>query len=667
MLFSQTTATNKIMEMSKKIRVVAGGTSGSKTISILLYLIALSQTDKDAKLTSVISESTPHLKRGAMRDFKNIMKGHNYWNDKLWNATDSIYTFETGSQIEFFSADQSDKLRGGRRDRCFMNEANNMTLDAFDQLEVRTKDFIFVDYNPTNEFWIYTEVMGKRDDVEFITLTYKDNEALSQEIVDSIEARKNRKGWWKVYGLGQLGEVEGKIYKDWTIIDEIPPEARLERYGLDFGYTNDPSSLVAIYKHNDGFILDEIFYEKGLSNKRIAEKIKELEEALVLADSAEPKSIDEIEEYGIAITGANKGPGSVAQGIQFVQEQNISVTKRSVNVIKEYRNYLWMTDKNGEFVSPNKPEHSFSHCLTGDTKVLLSNGKEKKIKNIKVGDIVKTKKGNNKVLVSQPNEKNAKIYEVTLSNGYRLRGTGNHNIYTNKGKTPIDALRYGDIIEVLDTKQILLWKKKLSILETNINGTVNTITELIGKRETGTGFIRQYGKIHTVKYKKDITYTTRMKIERTTKSLTLNLLKLKNTYLCIIRETGQNKDLEKKLEKIVILLDHLQKNGTHQKRELDGTANTEKIVGKTENDLIKFVKFVEKNIKHIFQREVNIAIRIVKLRRCGREDVYNLTINKEHNYYANKILVGNSMDAIRYAFNQYVEDNNLEVKLIYGG
>ena len=360
-MFKQTSATNKIIRLSKKVRAVCGGTSASKTISILLYLIAKSQSDKTKKLTSVISESHPHLKRGAIRDFQNIMIEHKYWKDDRWNKSDSIYTFETGSQIEFFSADQADKLRGGRRDRCFMNEANNMTLDAFDQLEVRTKEFMFLDWNPTNEFWFYTDILGKREDIDFITLTYKDNEALSQEIIDSIEARKNRTGWWQVYGLGQLGEVEGKIYKDWQIIDEIPHEARLERYGLDFGYSNDPSSLVAIYKYNGGFILDEIMYQKGLSNKQIADIINNKELSIVIADSAEPKSIDEIKSYGVNIQPCIKGKDSVNQGIQFVQDQRISVTKRSYNIIKEYRNYLWETDKDGKIL--NKPEHTFSHSM----------------------------------------------------------------------------------------------------------------------------------------------------------------------------------------------------------------------------------------------------------------------------------------------------------------
>jgi phage terminase large subunit len=360
-MFSQTTATQKIIALTKKIRGVAGGTSASKTISIIIYLIARSQSDKVKTLTSIISESTPHLKRGAMRDFKNIMREHNYWQDDRWNATDSIYNFETGSQIEFFSADQADKLRGARRDRCFMNEANNITLDAFDQLEVRTKEFIFLDWNPTNEFWFYTEILNKRNDVDFITLTYKDNEALSPEIISSIESRKNRKGWWQVYGLGQLGEVEGKIYKDWQIIDEIPHEARLERYGMDFGYSNDPTSIVAIYYYNGGYILDEITFQKGLSNKQIADILLNQQQIIVIADSAEPKSIDEIKSYGVNIIATEKGRDSVSHGIQFVQDQRISVTKRSINIINEYRNYLWDTDKNGKILP--EPEHTFSHSM----------------------------------------------------------------------------------------------------------------------------------------------------------------------------------------------------------------------------------------------------------------------------------------------------------------
>jgi len=370
-MFIETTAFRKIASMKKRVRICQGGTSASKTISILLYLIAYAQTDKKKTLTSVVSESIPHLKRGAIRDFKNIMKEHNYWKDSNWSASDSIYTFETGSQIEFFSTDNGDKLRGARRDRLFMNEANNNTFEAFEQLEVRTKDFIILDYNPTNEFWALTELKDRRDDVDFLILTYKDNEGLPEEIVKSIEQRKSRKSWWQVYGLGLLGEVEGRIYTGWQIIESIPHEARLERRGLDFGYTNDPTAIVDIYYFNGGYILDEICYTKGMSNKQIVDTIlAQPKQVMVIADSAEPKSIDEIKSYGINIQPAIKGQGSLNQGIQYVQDQTISMTKRSLNLIKEYRNYLWATDRDGKLL--NEPEGGFDHILDATRYGLVS-------------------------------------------------------------------------------------------------------------------------------------------------------------------------------------------------------------------------------------------------------------------------------------------------------
>ena len=359
-MFVLTSSTKKLAKMTKRIRGVCGGTSAGKTISILQILISKAQTDKRATLTSVVSESFPHLKRGAMRDFKNIMQEHGYWKESAWNATDSIYTFETGSKIEFFSADQPSKVRGPRRDRLFINECNNVAYESFDQLAVRTRLEIWLDWNPTNEFWFY-DLLNTRDDVEMITVTYKDNEGLPETIVKDIEAHKLNKNWWTVYGLGQLGEVEGRIYKGWKIIDEIPHEARLEGYGLDFGYSNDPTAVVAVYYYNGGYILDEILYRKGMSNQQIASFMNNLDFGVIVADSAEPKSIDELQMYGLSVVAAKKGSGSILQGIGYVQEQSISMTKRSVNLIKEYRNYLWQTDKNGKTI--NVPEGGFDHAL----------------------------------------------------------------------------------------------------------------------------------------------------------------------------------------------------------------------------------------------------------------------------------------------------------------
>jgi len=368
MPFVKTTATTKVKNMKARVRAVAGGTSASKTISILLYLIAMSQSDTKPTLTSVVSESFPHLRRGAMRDFLNIMQEHGYFEDDRWSKTDFTYTFETGSKLEFFSADQPSKVRGPRRDRLFVNEVNNVPEEAWDQLLIRTREFAFADWNPVNDFYMYENYIldeeqqtAKTTDAEFIILTYKDNEALEESIVKEIESRRDNVQWFRVYGKGLRGEVEGKIFKNWKIIDEIPHEARLERYGLDFGYSNDPSAIVAIYYYNGGYILDEILYQKGLSNKQLSDVINNQQKALVMADSAEPKSIDEIKLYGVNVLPTVKGRDSIVQGIQYVQDQQISITKRSTNGIKEYRNYMWKTDKEGKIL--NVPIDMWNHFM----------------------------------------------------------------------------------------------------------------------------------------------------------------------------------------------------------------------------------------------------------------------------------------------------------------
>lgn len=360
--FVDTNATSKVFSLTNRIRAVAGGTSASKTISILVWLIDYCQNkERQNKLATVVSESYPHLEKGAMLDFENIMKDRGYWNEDRWNKTKHTYEFETGNKLEFFSADTYGKAHGPRRDILFVNECNNLEYKIVDQLIVRTREIVWLDWNPSEEFWFYTEMLGRRNDIDFITLTYKDNEALDVVTVAEIESHKNNKMWWQVYGLGQLGEIETRIYKGWQLIDDIPFEARLERHGLDFGYSNDPSALVDIYYYNGGYILDERLYQKGLSNKQLSDVIINLGQALTIADSAEPKSIDEIKNYGINILPCVKGRDSVTQGIQYVQQQRISVTKRSTNLIKEYRNYLWETDKDGKII--NEPIGIFNHCM----------------------------------------------------------------------------------------------------------------------------------------------------------------------------------------------------------------------------------------------------------------------------------------------------------------
>lgn len=366
MAYGKTTAYHKIKKLNKRIRVIQGGTSASKTISILINLLEYA-TSNDNKLITIASMNLPHLKRGALRDFKNILTENRLWQyyGIEWNKAGSTFTFSNGTIIEFVALDEG-KARGSRRDVLFINEANLVSYEIFDQLEVRTKEFIFLDYNPTYEFWAHTELIQKRDDVDFLILTYLDNEALDLSIVQTIERRKEDHNWWRVYGLGQTGKLEGLVY-NWTQTS-LPDYAELLGYGLDFGYTNDPTTIVAVYKADGAYILDEICYRTGLFNKDIAEVIvqHDLQNVLGVGDSSEPKSIAEIAAEGIKIIGATKTSQDKTKSynqwaISKLQEMNIKYTDTSEHIHKEVMSYMWKTDKTGK--SLNIPEDGNDHTL----------------------------------------------------------------------------------------------------------------------------------------------------------------------------------------------------------------------------------------------------------------------------------------------------------------
>ena len=342
-----TTATKKLLALRKRIKVLQGGTSAGKTFSTMMILIDKAQSN-DALTIDVISQTAPHLVDGAIKDFKTIMMEQNYWSDDRWNVVAREYTFETKSTIKFKSVDKLGKAKGPRRDILFLNEANEMDWNIVDQLMARTRGDIWMDYNPSAEFWYHEHIQDNQEH-DFLIINYKDNEALDDNTIDYIESKKDNKNWWRVYGLGLLGEIEGRIYTGWKSIDEVPHEARLVRRGLDFGYSVDPTAIIDLYEYNGGYILDLIRYHKGLSNKDIADFLNNQEEqCLVIADSAEPKSIDEIKDYNVEIIGAEKGQGSINRGIAFVQSKKISYTARSIKLRKEYENYVCSRDRDWE-------------------------------------------------------------------------------------------------------------------------------------------------------------------------------------------------------------------------------------------------------------------------------------------------------------------------------
>jgi phage terminase large subunit len=363
-MFIRTTAINKILKLTKFIKGIQGGSSAGKTYGILPieidYAIKHAGTE-----TSIVSESIPHLKRGAIRDFKKIMMSTNRWVDEHWNATDFKYTFANNSFIEFFSADNASKLRGARRDRLYINECNNIDFNSFTELAMRTKQSIILDWNPSNEFWFHTELQGQ-DNVDFIILNYKDNEAAPQSAIDFIEKAKIKaatstywENWYRVYGLGEVGMLEGVVFDNWKEIDKLPDDARLIGIGLDFGYTNDPTSAIEVYNWNGKRIVNELVYRTGMLNSDIAKILPS--SVTIYADSSEPKSIEEIRRFGKTIKGVTKGKDSIKYGIDVMQRQDYLVTKQSTTLIKELRSYCWDVDKHG--VRLNNPAGGNDHAI----------------------------------------------------------------------------------------------------------------------------------------------------------------------------------------------------------------------------------------------------------------------------------------------------------------
>jgi phage terminase large subunit len=363
-MFQRTTATNKVLALKRRIKIIQGGTSASKTYSILAVLI-----DKATRIAgleiSVVAESIPHLRRGALKDFLKILKWTNRFNDEQFNKSLLTYNFKNGSVFEFFSADDSSKLRGARRDILYINECNNVTFESYNELAIRTKKEVFLDFNPANEFWVHTELKDEQDS-DFLILTYKDNEALDNSIVQQIEKNRLKAetsaywgNWWRVYGLGEIGMLEGVIFSNWKTIDILPKEANLIGIGLDFGYTNDPSAIIEIYNYNGTRIINELKYQTGMLNSDIANALPK--HVPVYADSSEPKSIEEIKRYGITIKGVTKGKDSINYGIDVMQRNEYLVTSNSTNLIKELRAYCWDTDKQGTRL--NKPIDTNNHGI----------------------------------------------------------------------------------------------------------------------------------------------------------------------------------------------------------------------------------------------------------------------------------------------------------------
>lgn len=344
------------------IIVQQGGTYSGKTYNILLALLFFAKNNPFNLLISVVSCTVPHLKRGALRDFEDILlkTGTPY----KWNKSDNIFSVGR-CKIEFFSADDDGKVRGGKRDILFVNECNLINFERYQQLALRTRKTVILDYNPVSEFWIHEHILTRTTkEVLFKRTTYRDNPRVPDKVVREIEALKDvDEQLYRVYALGLTGVIQGLIFPNVEYIDTFPGNARKRAFGLDWGYSNDPTTLIEFGQISEGSCFDEWLFETGLTNEMIHERflalgVRKTDE--IIADSAEPKSIDYLKDKGWNIWPAVKGADSVKFGIDTIKKSKIFITKRSVNFAKEQRNYRWKIDSNGKIL--NIPIDAFNHC-----------------------------------------------------------------------------------------------------------------------------------------------------------------------------------------------------------------------------------------------------------------------------------------------------------------
>ena len=372
---ARTTALNKIEETLYEptfYKVIQGGQGAGKTYAIMTLLVGYCESYPASKVT-VVGMSYDHLKDGAISDFRAIMRESNKWDDSIWNKSEHTYYFKNGSELQFRSVDKLEgKGRGPRRDVVYVNEADFLSWEGFQQVAGRSKDFAIIDYNPVAKFWAHEKLVENPPDtgVSFLVLTYLDNEGLPAQERANIESHKPKPGeepsnWWTVYGLGQIGSLEGNVYSGWEEVglDHFNEKVKLVRYGLDFGFSNDETAMVAVYELPDGRIgLIEKVYQKGLLGSQYAplfEKVGIDPSVLIVADAARPEIIAEIQQAGYRIIGADKSAGSVLRGIDRVSRRQIAYY--GDNLKREYLAYAWRTKRSGETL--DEPQDGNDHLM----------------------------------------------------------------------------------------------------------------------------------------------------------------------------------------------------------------------------------------------------------------------------------------------------------------
>jgi len=371
----------------KKIIIHKGGTGSGKTYDLMIFLIFVIAMREKNRVITIVSESKPHLDIGVIRILKQLMIQTGTFSTDEFNISSGRYTFKTGSIIEFFSADRIDKALGARRYLLYGNEINSLKFEVWDEL-ARRSEYVIGDFNPTSQFWLekFIEYYGE---VEVIVSNYTNNPFLTDveraRIARRVQMDPNFK---RIHVDCEYGSYEGLVFNGFSIIDSIPEEVS-RNYGLDWGYTNDPTALVEIGMKGENIYMNEKIYQTGLTNSDIMKLLVERGVVKyhdeIVADSAEPKSIEDLRRAGYIIIPCLKGEDSIRKGIDFMKSHKLFVTKNSLNLIKELRNYSWIMDKSGN--ATNKPSDTFNHAIDAARYAIMSKILVNRRRMVKVGRV----------------------------------------------------------------------------------------------------------------------------------------------------------------------------------------------------------------------------------------------------------------------------------------
>jgi len=679
------------IDEDKTIISLQGSSRSAKTYNVLIFLIAYLLQHANTRL-SIVRKTLPAIKGSVLIDFKEILYKLGVWQDKDFNKTELIYKFPNGSWVEFFSTDNEQKIRGRKRHILFVNEANEITLLEWQQLKMRTTQFSIIDYNPSfsEDHWIETENQDK-DTYHFIS-TYKDNPFLEQKIIDDIEKlRDKNKSLWTVYGLGQRAVIEGRIFDSYEIVESIPFHVHWKRIGQDLGYSSDPTAIVAVYIFEDILYLDELCYRTRMLTNDIIKVLKdECSNEKIISESADPRLIDEIYNAGVNIHAVEKGAGSIKAGLTKMKEYKIKITKRSTNLKKELDNYVYAQDKEGKYL--NEPIDSYNHCFTGETLIKTNNG-FRRIDEIKVSELVLTSKGYksvNKVYLN--GFKKICIIKLIFSTfAVNIRATPDHKFKTAKGWKKLSQLTKGDVLFTLPSYLEDQAKREQALKDKSLMEKPFTSIKMKGIfQKAPKGCIAMFGNFTTGIFRKGTKCTIKTLTRITTISQILNAYWLKS----IRRSTTKVQVLPTKRinnSSIFPLSGTKQRSGTQAKKAVNGIRSTEnrlRQIGRLKNMFVKYVvkNFIQKDktkinsvqttVRHNSEdcRELTMkqeyakdaeknlsatstpkfgivesnALEGIQLISVSEQEVYDLEVTEQHEYFANGVLVHNCMDATRY-------------------